>query len=61
MQPYDPSVPGMQWMRLGDFILNKLDPSQVLDIKGEDDDNGAKLCAYQNNGGQNQRWTFIYV
>lgn len=61
MQPYHPSVPGRQWVKSGDFIVNKMDTNKVLDIKGEDDDNGAKLVAWKNKDKPNQKWKFVYL
>ena len=49
-----------EWERDGDKVRNRND-GQVVDIMGENDDNGAKMCKYSEHGGTNQQWDFEYM
>jgi len=53
-----PGNVNQQWMRQGDVIRNRTS-NKVLDIHGESTEKGAKISAYDNNGGKNQKWTFV--
>jgi len=41
--------------------VNRYDTRKVLDIKGEDDDDGAEICAYNFHGSDNQRWEMEFA
>merc|ERR1711976_512064 len=58
---YMPSIPGQQWVKIENRILNRLDPDTCLDIKRRDDSDGANLIAYQYKGSDNQHWEFEYI
>ena len=49
------------WCLYGNKIVNRYDLNEVLDIRGENKDNGAELCAWSYKGGDNQHWHFEYV
>lgn len=49
-----------EWDLDGDKIRNRND-GQVIDISGEDDGNGAKMCKWSEHGGLNQQWDFEYI
>jgi len=63
MQPYDACAPSMQWIKIGDRIIDKNDRGQVLDIKASKDKNGAKVLAYtwQMSDCDNQLWQCEYI
>lgn len=61
MEPYDPGNSQQQWVIHGDRIVNRHNDQMCADIKGNDDSNGAKLCAYNAHGGDNQRWSIDFV
>lgn len=61
MQPYDPSIPTMQWILMGNRIANRIDPSYVMDIKGGSSGNNVRLISYEYNSGDNQHWLLDYV
>jgi len=61
MNPYDPSNPMMQWVLMGNRVVNRNDPNMVLDIKGGSSSNNVKLIPYEYNGGDNQHWTLDYI
>jgi len=61
MEPYDPSNSQQQWVISGDRIVNRHNDQMCCDIKGADDSNGAKLCAYNAHGGDNQRWSIDFI
>ena len=50
-----------EWDIEGNKIVSRSDPDKVLDIKKNNDENGAKLCMYEYKGGDNQHWTIEYV
>lgn len=58
MQPYSDS-PRFQWKIDGRRIVNKL--GEVLDIAKADDDNGAEVISYKDNGKKNQQWRIDYI
>jgi len=58
---YDSNNPGQYWCIDGDTIVNRYDTRKVLDIKGEDDDDGAEICAYNFHGSDNQRWEIEFA
>ena len=49
------------WCLYGNKIANRYDLNEVLDIRGENKDNDAELCAWSYKGGDNQHWQFQYV
>ena len=61
MQPFQSGRTHQQWIIVGDRIQNRYDASRVLDIAKASNRNGAQVCAYTFNGGDNQRWTFEYA
>lgn len=52
-----PGNANQQWMRQGNVIRNRTN-NKVLDVLGENTAKGAKIGAYDHNGGKNQQWTF---
>ncbi len=61
MQPYNPNNPRQQWMVQGNRIINRYNPQEVLDIVGQQRQDGARLCAYQYKRTRNQHWRIEYV
>jgi len=61
LQPYDPTNPGQQWVKSDNRIINKMDHSICIDVKGGKKGNDAKLCAYGYKGAENQHFTFEYL
>jgi len=61
MQPYDANNPHRSWVINGAAVAQLSNPTQVLDVKGEECCNEAKLCSYENHNGPNQRWIVEYV
>jgi hypothetical protein len=49
------------WAIQGDRIVNVHNHSEVLDVKGNNANKGAEVCAWNAHGGANQQWTFEYV
>jgi len=48
-----------QWRVEGDRIVNGT--GEYLDIKGNNQSEGTRLCAYHPNGQRNQQWRLEYV
>lgn len=44
----------------GDQITNKHD-HRCMDIAGENEDDGAKVCAWESHDGVNQKWEIAYI
>jgi len=57
VEDVQPGNVAQQWMRQGNVIRNRTN-NKVLDVLGESKEKGAKIGAYDNNGGKNQQWTF---
>jgi len=51
--------PRAQWRVEGDRIVNGT--GECLDIKGNNNSEGAHLCSYHPNGQRNQQWRLDYV
>jgi hypothetical protein len=49
------------WAIQGDRIVNVYNHGEVLDIKSNNQDNGAELCAWNFHGNANQRFHFEYI
>lgn len=60
IMPYQPGDPNQQWERdvAQGYIRNRPNPNRVLDIFNVDKTPGAKVGAWNANGGQNQLWNF---
>ena len=48
-----------QWKLDGKKIVNG--SGQCLDIRGDNDKDGAELCAYKYKGNANQHWLIVRV
>jgi len=51
----------LYWALHGNRIVNVHNHNEVLDIKGNNRDDGAEVVAWQSHGGANQQWHFEYV
>jgi len=60
LNPYDRNRDGQKWMIGGDRIQMKGNPKKVLDIIGNDCDDGADLCAWDFKYTPNQLWYFEF-
>lgn len=49
------------WAIQGDRIVNVHNHNEVLDVKGNNKENGAEICAWKHHGNSNQKWNFEYV
>jgi hypothetical protein len=49
------------WAVQGDRIVNVHNHQEVLDVKGNNQDNGAEVCAWNFHGKSNQKWNFEYI
>lgn len=47
---------GQMWLFQGNKIVNRNNQAEVLDIMGENDDDGAEVGLYSYHGGSNQHW-----
>lgn len=61
MQPFDATNPNRGWAISAGTVVQLSKPTIVLDVKGEKDENGTRICAYQNKGGAHQRFTLQFV
>ena len=60
LQPFNGS--GSQlWLKSGSALVNRYDPSQCLDVKDNNNDNGAQLCQWGYHGAENQHFYFEYL
>lgn len=57
VMPYSPGSNTQEWQLSGNRISNKGNPNWVIDIAGNNSDPGARVAAYDYNGGANQHWT----
>merc|ERR1711976_87087 len=57
---YNPNEMMQRWCTAGDRMPNKENPNSVLDIAENNEEAGARVCAWSDNGGANQRWVFEY-
>eukprot|EP00918_Siedleckia_nematoides_P069766 GHVU01152133.1.p1 GENE.GHVU01152133.1~~GHVU01152133.1.p1 ORF type:complete len:263 (-),score=55.59 GHVU01152133.1:820-1608(-) len=60
MQPYT-SQDDQFWSIQGNKICRRSNPDRVMDIEGENDDDGATVCEWDYKGSSNQHWNFEYV
>jgi len=51
--------PRSQWSFEGQKVVNRA--GEVLDIKGQNKENGAEVTSYKYNGGSNQHWRREFV
>jgi len=49
------------WCVYSNRIVNRFDLNEGLDIKGENRDDGAEICAWAYKGSDNQHWHFEHV
>lgn len=61
VREYQPGDPNQQWVRQDQYIRNRVDSNRVLDIMNNSREKGAKIGAWNFNGGQNQSWEFEFV
>nr|UCK81497.1 ricin lectin domain-containing protein 6 [Arenicola marina] len=61
LAPFQPGDLDQMWTIYDQKIVNRVNPDRVLDIKGQETKNGAKLISFKWNGGENQRWLQEYV
>jgi len=61
VRPFQQGDPNQQWMRVDKHIKNRMDQNRVLDIFSNNRDRGAKIGAWNYNGGENQSWDFDFV
>lgn len=61
LKPYRPGDVNQQWERHEQFIRNRTNNKRVLDVFGKNKSAGAKIGAYDFNGGPNQSWEFEFV
>merc|ERR1712076_34724 len=60
LQPFNGS--GSQlWLKSGSALVNRYDPSQCVDVKDNNNDNGAQLCQWGYHGAENQHFYFEYL
>merc|ERR1711976_542771 len=57
---FNPHELMQKWCTAGDRITNKENPNSVFDIADHNEDAGARVCCWDDNGGPNQRWSFDY-
>jgi len=60
MQSFNGSAQ-QSWTLQGNKIVNKANPSMVLDIEGGSNAQGASLISWTYGGGANQHWRVEYV
>ena len=56
----DPDRATQKWITHEDRVQNFKNPKLVFDIAGESTEEGARVCAWEWHGGDNQRWQFDY-
>ena len=61
VQEFSPHEYNQRWYLAGDSIRHSENTNWVLDIAACCEDAGAKVCAYDYHGGDNQHWTFNYL
>jgi hypothetical protein len=61
MQPFEATNPNRAWVLSGGAVVQLSKPTIVLDVKGEKDESGSRICAYQNKGGAHQRFAVQFV
>jgi len=61
MQPYEPSNANRAWVLNGVLICQLANPKIVLDVIGQNTANVTKICAYQQTGNANQKWSVQFV
>ena len=62
MQELDSDVAARTWVRNGDKIVQRADPSRCLQLRDErcQGKNGNKIDEEEYTGGEVQRWVFDY-
>lgn len=61
LQPYEAGNTCQLWTVQDNRIVNRVQPSLVLDIKGGNTQEGAKLISYPWRDQPNQKWILDYV
>jgi len=61
MQPYEPNNAHRAWALNGPHISQVANPKIVLDVIGQNTANTTKICAYNNTGNANQKFTVQFV
>lgn len=61
ISPFDVGNPDQWWVREGERILLRSNPSQSLDIEGRNGDNMANLTMWEYKGDDNQMWDFSLI
>ena len=57
---YKEGEENQQWVTRDDRVKNKNDENRVFDIAGQNEDAGARICAWDFHGKNNQLWDFEY-
>ena len=58
---YEPDEYNQRWKIQADKICHQEDEETVLDLADCCEDEGAKVCSYGFNGGDNQKWSIEHV
>jgi len=61
MQPYAPNNAHRAWVLAGSAVAQLSNPTKVLDVCKESNENGARICAYDNRGAPHQKFAALYV
>ena len=61
MDHFEEGVDEHMWFISGNKIINLVDHNHLLDIKGQNGDDGAKVIVWEDNDQDNQRWDCHYV
>jgi hypothetical protein len=58
---FEPDEDQQRWKIKKDIICHYDDEENVLDVANANEDAGAPICSYNDNGGNNQRWSIEHV
>lgn len=61
VNPHYPGNPNQLWERYGTTIRNRHVPHRVIDVAGANRSAGARVISFDQNGGTNQQFDFVYV
>ena len=58
---FEPDEDQQRWKINKDKICHYDDEENVLDVSNACEDEGAPICSFHDNGGNNQRWSIEHV
>lgn len=58
---FEPEEYNQHWKLAGDHVEHSEDSGKCLDIAGEDEEEGARVCCWDFGGGANQLFNFEYL